>query len=376
MVRPLSTCSRPNAYSRKVFTNPVISIATFFGGPLAAGFLIAHNFKVFGNTSASRKTIFIGVVFTLLLFSLLYSLPQNSINKIPSAFIPGIYTAIITILVERLQGEKIKEHLLNQGQKASGWLAAAYGIVGMIAIGLFLIVISSIEPFPGYEKEIKLDDKVVLHYSNKIDEEQLRIVNLLLEQSGFFENTQGADIFLSSNSKLLNIKLIIDPEILSDSLIASDFITFEKYLNYNMIGDKKIELSFTNELLSENFNLPGKINYQYSLADELSYLHSYQISENQTIHYNAPTLLNDIQVVATSIKKLKGYFPEDNEVDIVFLDKGDKYIIKFFVPKELWHITAVTDRLKSTVEYIRKNGINKIIDLYLIDSNDLEEIRL
>ena len=59
-----------------------------------------------------------------------------------------------------------------------------------------------------------------------------------------------------------------------------------------------------------------------------------------------------------------------------FLDKGDKYIIKFFVPKELWHITAVTDRLKSTVEYIRKNGINKIIDLYLIDGNDLEEIRL
>ena len=362
--------------SNKVFTNKLISIATFFGGPLAAGFLIAHNYKVFGNTSAARKTIFLGVVFTLLLFSLLYSLPQNSVDKIPSAIIPGIYTAIIAFLVERLQGDKIKEHLINNGPKASGWLAAAYGIMGMVAIVLFLIVIYSIEPFPGYEKELKVDDKVVLHYSNKIDEEQLRIVNLLLEQSGFFEDAQGADIFLSCNSKLLNLKLIIDPEILSDSLIVSDFIGFEKYLNYNMTGDNKIKLSFTNELLSENFEMPDTINYQYSLADELFYLHSYQISENQTIHYNAPTPLNDIEVLAASIRKLKGYFPEDSEVDIVFLNKGDKYIIKFFVPKELWYIAAITDRLKSTVEYIRKNGINKTIDLYLIDNKDLEEIRI
>ena len=362
--------------SNKVFTNALISIATFFGGPLAAGFLIAHNYKVFGNTSAAKKTIFLGVVFTLLLFSLIFSLPQNSINKIPSAFIPGIYTAIITFLVERLQGDKIKEHLLNQGPKASGWSAAAYGIMGMIAIGIFLIVISSIEPFPGYEKEINVDDKVVLHYSKKIDEDQLSIVNLLLKQSGFFEETQGADLFLSSNSKLLNLKLIIDPEVLSDSLIISDFNDFEKYLNYNMIGDRKIKLSFTNELLSEDYDIPDTTNYQYSLEDELFYLHSYQIGENHTIHYNAPTPLSDIQVVASSIRKLKGYFPEDNEVDIVFLNKGDNYVIKFFVSKELWYIPAVTDRLKSTVEYIRKNGINKNIDLYLIDNKDLEEIRI
>lgn len=362
--------------SNKVFTNALITIATFLGGPFAAGFLIAHNYKVFGNTSAARKTIFLGVVFTLLLFAILFSLPQESINKVPSALIPVIYTAIITFLVKRLQDDKIKEHLQNQGPKASGWSAAAYGIMGMIAIGLFLIVLSSIEPFPGYEKEIKIDDKVILHYSKKIDEDQLRIVNLLLKQSGFFEEAQRADLFLSSNSNLLNLKLIIDPEVLSDSLIVSDFNKFEKYLNYNMIGDKKIKLSFTNELLSEDYDMPDTANYQYSLEDELFYLHSYQISENHTIYYNVVTSLNDIQVVANSIRKLKGYFPEDNKVDIVFLNKGDNYIIKFFVAKELWYINAVTDRLKSTVEYIRKNGINKNINLYLIDNKGLGEIRI
>ena len=357
----------------KIFTNAAISIATFFGGPLAAGYLIAHNYNVFGDRNAAKKSKFIGVILTLLIFAVLFSLPQNSVDRIPPALIPGIYTALIALLVERLQGDKIKEHLLNQGQKASGWLAAGYGIIGLIAIGIFLIAISSIEPFPGYEKEIKVNEKVVLHYSKKIEEDKLSTVNLLLNQSGFFEESQGADLFLSSDSKFLNLKLIIDPTVLSDSIIVTDFNNLEKYFNYNLTGDMRIKLTFTNELLNDDFDLPETINNQYSIEEELSFLHSYQISENHIIHYNAPTPLNDIQIVASSITKLKGYFPADNEVDIVFLNKGEKYNIKFFVSKDLWSITAITDRLKSTVDYMRKNGIDKVIDLYLIDKNDYTE---
>ena len=51
----------------KIFTNKAISIATFFGGPLAAGLLISKNFKVFGNENAARNSIFIGIISTILL---------------------------------------------------------------------------------------------------------------------------------------------------------------------------------------------------------------------------------------------------------------------------------------------------------------------
>ena len=47
-------------HSQKIFTNKAISAATFFGGPIAAGFLISKNYKAFGNDNAARNSIFIG----------------------------------------------------------------------------------------------------------------------------------------------------------------------------------------------------------------------------------------------------------------------------------------------------------------------------
>ena len=76
------------------------------------------------------------------------------------------------------------------------------------------------------------------------------------------------------------------------------------------------------------------------------------------------------------MRKLKGYFPPDERVDIVLLNKGDRYIIKFFVIKDLWNNPAITERLKKTVDYIRMNGIEKIMELYLVDNNDFSETKI
>ena len=37
------------ANSQKIYTNKLISFATVFGGPMAAGILIGHNYKIFGE---------------------------------------------------------------------------------------------------------------------------------------------------------------------------------------------------------------------------------------------------------------------------------------------------------------------------------------
>lgn len=44
--------------------------------------------------------------------------------------------------------------------------------------------------------------------------------------------------------------------------------------------------------------------------------------------------------------------------------------------KDLWQNTGVTNRLKSTVDHIQGNGIDKKIDLVLIDNQTFEEIQL
>jgi hypothetical protein len=356
-----------------IFTNKVISTATFFGGPLAAGFLIGHNYKVFGNRGAAGKARITGLIFTLLLLAIIAAIPEATLDRIPSAIIPAIYTAAISFLVERLQGESIREFLLSKGQKASGWLAAGYGAAGAAAILLFAVTVFSVAPIQGYKYNIQVNEQVNLHYDKRIADEESDMIKLLLDQSGFFDNSEGADLFLSNNKGLYELKMIVDREILTDTLIINELNTFEKFLNYNIAGDRRIKLSFTDELMKESYEAPWQEDPGKNPEEELMYLMQYQVSENHAVLYNVLTPVNDIEVLARSMSKLKGYFPPAEKVDIVLLNKGDRYIIKFFVIKELWNNQAITERLRKTVEYIRMNGIQKSIDIYLIDSHDYSE---
>ncbi len=117
--------------SQKIFTHKAISVATLFGGPIAAGFLISKNYKTFSNDDAARNSIFIGILSTILMFAGIFMIPENIIDKTPQQLIPLIYTAIIAVLIEKLQGQKIKDFLANDGKKASNWQAAGYGLIGL-----------------------------------------------------------------------------------------------------------------------------------------------------------------------------------------------------------------------------------------------------
>lgn len=360
--------------SQKIFTNKAISVATFFGGPLAAGFLISKNYKAFGNDNAARNSIFIGIISTILLFAGIFMLPEKIIDRIPQALIPAIYTAIIAGLVEKLQGQKIKSFLDNNGQKASNWQAAGYGFLGLLIIAGFLVIMIFAIPTEGYEKSINIEKNVILHYNKKIDESKSQMIANVIKQSGFMEGSEGADIFLSDEIKNYRLKFVLaDTSLLSDTLVISDFNGFENYLNYNLNIDKRIEIGFTDINLLNSFELREIIISNPQIYEPLLYLQPYQINDFHTIYYNSNMPVEEVKRVEDAVKRLKAYFPINQRIDIVFLNNGNDYTIKFFVVKNLWQNPAITDRLKSTIDYIKNNGINKNINLVLIDNQTFEE---
>lgn len=360
--------------SQKIFTNKAISVATFFGGPIAAGFLISKNYKAFGNNDAARNSIFIGILSTILMFAGIFMIPENIIDKIPQQLIPLIYTAIIAGLVEKLQGQKIKEFLAENGQKASNWQAAGYGLIGLLIIAGFLVVMIFAIPTEGYEKTITIDNNVKLHHSKDIEDTKSQRIATLIKQSGFMEDSEGADLFLDTEGNFYRLKFVLpDTSVLSDTMLLSDFNGFENYLNYNLNLDKKIEIGFTDLNLLNDFELKeiGLDNQQ--VYEPILYLQPYQVNEFHTIFYNSSMPIEDVKKVESTVKRLKAYFPINQRIDIVFLDTEPDYTIKFFVVKDLWQNEGVTERLKSTVDYIKSSGIDKNINLVLVDNQTFEE---
>jgi hypothetical protein len=125
--------------SNKLYSIQAIDIATFFGGPLAAGILIRRNCISLGRERQGLNSLMIGILSTLLLFGALFLIPVSTIEQVPNLILPAIYTLIIHLIVEKIQGKELKEYKAKEGYFYSGWRAAGIGALSsVVIIGFFI----------------------------------------------------------------------------------------------------------------------------------------------------------------------------------------------------------------------------------------------
>jgi hypothetical protein len=114
----------------KLYTRDAIRVATFLGGPLAAGFMIADNYRHLGEHKKVQTTWLIAVPVTIAIFVLAFILPDN----FPPIALPLAYTMGVYFLVENLQGKKIKAHTAQGGQTWPMGRAVVIGLIGLLII--------------------------------------------------------------------------------------------------------------------------------------------------------------------------------------------------------------------------------------------------
>ena len=94
----------PDAPTSKVYTENAIRVATFLGGPLIAGYLIADNYKQLGEERHVQTTWLVTVLGTLAIFVAAWFLPKD----FPPYIIPIAYSVGTYYLVQNLQGKKLR----------------------------------------------------------------------------------------------------------------------------------------------------------------------------------------------------------------------------------------------------------------------------
>ncbi|MBN1255177.1 MAG: hypothetical protein JXA50_07895 [Deltaproteobacteria bacterium] len=176
--------------SKKLYSQKSIAIATYLGGPLAAGVLIRRNFINLGNEDHGKNALVIGIISTILLFPALFLIPEHIIDKIPNYVIPAIYTGIIYLIVDRLQGKELKKHKENKGQFYSSWKATGIGAIYMLIIiaGIFGYVFFS----PDNLNTAKYDNGIAEFQKN--EEKALELFALLETADG----QQATDFILAT----------------------------------------------------------------------------------------------------------------------------------------------------------------------------------
>jgi len=125
--------------SQKIYKETPIRIATFLGGPLVAGYLIAQNYKAFNDPDKAKRTWLFTVIGTVVIFAaaFLLPIPPNGSRII----IPLIYSYITFFLVKQYQGNDIATHINGGGEVYSWWRALGISLIGLVITFVILFVI-------------------------------------------------------------------------------------------------------------------------------------------------------------------------------------------------------------------------------------------
>ena len=73
-------------------------------------------------------------------------IPEDVMSKIPNQIIPLIYTGIIYLIVEKIQGDELKNHEANENEFNSNWKATGIGGICLLLIMGSIFVYAFYEP--------------------------------------------------------------------------------------------------------------------------------------------------------------------------------------------------------------------------------------
>ncbi|MFC0515899.1 hypothetical protein ACFFGT_16875 [Mucilaginibacter angelicae] len=123
----------------KIYTINSIRIATFLCGPLAAGYLVSQNYKAFDQREKVTITWIIsaGALIAIVVLAAFTS----SIERFPKVVFPLAYAWGTFLLVQKFQGEQMREHFAAGGKTFTIWRALLAGLICLVVTLAVIFVI-------------------------------------------------------------------------------------------------------------------------------------------------------------------------------------------------------------------------------------------
>ena len=143
------------ALSQKVFSSKAALGGVLLGGPIVFGYILAHNYRVFGQSQKANYAWLLALSIAVVAFFLPDYIPalQGSSSMFSILVALGCRS-----IVDYSQANDIKNHLASGGQLQPWWVTLLIGLMGLLlTIAAIILFFSVMDPegFKGLLKEIK-----------------------------------------------------------------------------------------------------------------------------------------------------------------------------------------------------------------------------
>lgn len=228
--------------TEKIYPEKAISVGTFLGGPLVAGYLMAENFKVFGEFEKAKKTWIITIFSTILIFGLIFLIPESV--AIPNVVFPLIYMAIAVYLTKRFQEQKINKHIENGGEEVNWWRTMGISFIGCVVTVAVIMGISFLnEAASGRLTESTKKYGTMNHeiaYQSNINEHEVDKIAHSFQKGTFFDEALTKYVYLEKINNNYEISISCNESITTDISSYQAFIALKNEMQEDFPNNKII----------------------------------------------------------------------------------------------------------------------------------------
>lgn len=180
----------------KVYRDNVFWSVIFLGGPLAAGYLFAENFKILGQKEKVISTWTISIVASIIIFGSAFMIPDD-VNE-PNSIIPIIYSGIAYLLYHKFQSKAVTKHIDAGGLIHSWGRAFCIGIISLIVTVSIMYV--GVIVFDQEEYTIKMYGTTVQNQidfdKNNITENEIDAIAEGFKEVYFFDEAVAKYVYI------------------------------------------------------------------------------------------------------------------------------------------------------------------------------------
>lgn len=184
-----------------LFDAGAVTIATFFGTPVAGGTLMALNYHRLGQAGKASVTLIAAIAITGLTILIGWNLPRGASSVIGFALV-----FIVARVARSMQGQAITDHVQRGGKLGSKWKAFWLGIA-FLAI-LFCTVFAVVYAQDSKPK-IVIGSNDDVYYSGTATKEDAQALGNALKTSGYFSDHGSADVLLTKGNAGTTIGFIV-----------------------------------------------------------------------------------------------------------------------------------------------------------------------
>lgn len=226
-----------------------VGLATFLGGPIGGGWLMALNYKRLGEPGKARAAVGLSVLAMAVLVAIGFATPGQRMS-----WLPIVLFIAMRGLAKSLQGAAYDRHVALGGSRGSSWRAAGIGLASVAICFGVIVGVAAIHAVATAPDEVVVGDSSV-RYTGGATRVEAQAVGDALVELGYLETGKRVTVQVTRDHGRHVVEFVVQDFVFSDDQPQRQIHELADQLSRKAFAGAQVDLWLTDDELEPHIKL-------------------------------------------------------------------------------------------------------------------------